>query len=178
MEINKLACLKRFVVGSKDEQLDSRSQKAFSPGSGKLFQLGQCNDDDDDDNSNKVILAYHANFDEAGYWLYHAPSDSWHSLADTFQRYFRTMLVHLGLPFWQYCVAGISLPMSVQQIYLRVAPHLLPSATRTATTTLVQQRSVSANSCNDDAPLNTIDLSIFKGKDNNKQRGSSRKKLT
>jgi tubulin polyglutamylase complex subunit 2 len=37
-------------------------------------------------------------------------SDDWHFLAATFTEYYRMMLLHLGLPFWQYGFTPQGLP--------------------------------------------------------------------
>ncbi|KAH0564654.1 tubulin polyglutamylase complex subunit 2 [Cotesia glomerata] len=180
MTINEFAGLKRFI-GSKEQQqqteIESKSQdeSEMIPSLGgrcKLFEIDQCG------GIAKIFLVYHIRPDwdgEPGIWLYNDDnaSGNWYHLSDTFIKYFRMMLVHLGLPLWQYCVAGLDLPTWVQQTYYLVGPHLLSTGeereergkqtTETISTTIFK-----------DAPYNTIDPSIFKTRDN-KQRNSRKK---
>ena len=46
----------------------------------------------------------------------------WHFLADTFLEYFRLLIVHLGLPQWQYLFTDIGLS---QQAMVRVRMNFL-----------------------------------------------------
>lgn len=161
MEVGDLASLKRFV-GTKEQQTTAESSRrdglqlpSFSPRC-KLFEIGQCGE-------SKIILVYQITSDqcEPGIWLYHETKCQWHFITNNFINYFRMMLVHLGLPLWQYCVVGLSLPTWVEQVFFLVGPHLLPMTAKlkeTISTTLWN-----------DGPINVIDPTIFKGKEN-KQR--------
>lgn len=76
------------------------------------------------------------------------------------------MLVHLGLPLWQCCVAGLSLPAWIQQVYFLIGPHLLPS-------TVEPMETISTSMWNN-GPTNIIDPAIFKGREG-KQKSSKKK---
>lgn len=160
MEIGNLLSLRRFI-GTKEQQLKGEScdEDPWMPNFGssyKLFDIGQCND-------SKVFLVYKTSPDqeEPRIWLHHNSSNQWYHLADNFTKYFKMMLVHLGLPLWQYCAAEMSLPMWVEQVYLLVAPHLLPTTAKPGET-------ISTNLWND-GPTNIIDPAIFKAKENKKR---------
>ena len=161
MEVFNLASLKRFV-GSKEQQAAAELRHhegpqvpSFDPRC-KLFEIAQCGE-------SKVILA---DQEGPGIWLYHPGKSQWHYLADSFTKYFRMMLVHLGLPLWQYCVTGIPLPTWVEQVFFLVGPHLLPKTAK-------PKESVSMTLWNE-GPTNTIDPTIFKSRD--KQQRSLKKK--
>ena len=166
MEVDNVQSLRRFM-GTKEQQQDVETcdhEDPWIPNFGpryKLFDFGQCND-------SKIFLVYKISpdQDEPRFWLHHTPSNQWYHLADNFTKYFRMMLVHLGLPLWQYCATRLSLPMWVEQVYLLVAPHLLP-------TTVKPTETISTNLCNDGL-TNTIDPTIFKGKEN-RQRAFRKK---
>ncbi|XP_012287821.1 tubulin polyglutamylase complex subunit 2 [Orussus abietinus] len=155
-EIGTLSALKRFL-GSKEQQAEADANLQDDPQVPsfstrcKLFEIGQCS-------SSKVFLTYVRPDIEPGVWLYRQKTDRWYQLADSFTKYFRMMLVHLGLSLWQYCAVGLPLPTWIEQIYFLVGPHLLPETvkpTKTVSTSLWV-----------DGPLNTIDSSIFKGREN------------
>lgn len=160
MNINEFAALKRFV-GSKEQQADADSKcpddtdLPFFNSNCKLFEIDQCG-------NSKVFLVYHVRIDldtEPSIWLYHETNTSsgWHKLADNFTKYFRMMLVHIGLPLWQICAAELSLPMWVEQAYYLVGPHLLPNTVKPSETI--------SGTLWKDGPLNTIDPGIFKNRD-------------
>lgn len=164
----------------------------FSNPRTKLFEMADCDDA-------KVILAYHVlptDQDEPSIWLYHPedeenrPDDSstastssktpsskiasncqWHRLSDNFTRYFRMMLVHLGLPQWQVCAAGLKLPIHLEQVYNLVAPHLLPPTT---TKPLKNQASTVSKNLWVDGPTNLIDPAIFRTREAGKSKTAAR----
>lgn len=130
MEIKELSSLKRHigVATSKDQQADgtsstsSSSSSLLGEGGGpieptfggarcKLFELAECAEC-------KVFLAYQLqpDQDEPSVWLYDPRNGKWHLLADSFCKYFRMMLVHLGLPQWQMCAANLQLPTWLEQV--------------------------------------------------------------
>ncbi|XP_034945674.1 tubulin polyglutamylase complex subunit 2 [Chelonus insularis] len=168
MMINEFAALKKFV-GNKDQQAEAESKSHDDinvPSLGarcKLFEIDQCG-------TSKVLLVYNIRPDldsEPSIWLFHEDNvGKWYHLSDSFTKYFRMMLVHLGLPLWQHCAVGLDLPTWVEQTYYLVGPHLLPTAVKspeTVSTTLWK-----------DVPYNTIDSIIFKSRDS-KQRNSRKK---
>nr|XP_012225269.1 PREDICTED: tubulin polyglutamylase complex subunit 2 [Linepithema humile] len=182
MEIGGLSSLKRYV--GKDRQAGSSSQDSsaiqtenvgaesqdganamFSVDSRdcKLFEIGQCFPGSE---NGRIYLAYRSKQepDSPGIGLHR--DGGWYHLADNFTVYFRMMLAHLGLPLWQYCVAGLPLPTWVEQAYFLVGPHLLPSTAELTET-------VSTSLWNN-GPINILDPAIFKAKDG-KQRNARKK---
>lgn len=173
MSIGEFASLKRFVTAKENqaevEQHESHRQDSSGmPSLGthsKLFELDQCA-------TGRIFLVYQVRPElatEPAIWLYREDDNgtgNWYHLADSFTKYFRMMLVHLGLPLWQYCAASAKLPTWVEQVYYLVGPHLLPH-------TIKPWASLSASLWKD-GPPNTIDPAIFKGREN-KQRNSRKK---
>ncbi|CAG7730146.1 unnamed protein product [Allacma fusca] len=53
------------------------------------------------------------------------PSCQWHFLAPTFTHYYRMLLIHLGLPQWQYRFTPFGLSAWAEQMFWIVAPQLL-----------------------------------------------------
>lgn len=165
MNINEFGELKRFI-GTKEQQNDADSMcndDIDLPTFGatcKLFEIDEC------DNC-KIYLVYfiRPDFDtEPSLWLFNNKiKPGWYKLADNFTKYFRMMLVHIGLPFWQLCVTELSLPTWVEQVYYLVGPHLLPDTVKIDETISWKN-----------GPLNTIDSGIFKSRDN-KQKNSRKK---
>ncbi|XP_046409199.1 tubulin polyglutamylase complex subunit 2 [Ischnura elegans] len=51
----------------------------------------------------------------------------WHFLAHDFTHYFRMMLVHQGLPQWQFRFTPMGLTPWAEQMFAMIAPHLLQS---------------------------------------------------
>ncbi|XP_031848336.1 tubulin polyglutamylase complex subunit 2 [Nomia melanderi] len=175
MEIGGFSSLKRYSVAKESQQANCAKQESSDQGSEggtdregaislaagnprgcKMFEIGQCHPD-----SGKagVYLVYRMKPDQEApsIWLHRVETDRWHHLADTFTVYFRMMLVHLGLPLWQYCVTGLALPTWVEQVYFLVGPHLLPS-------TVDPIETISISMWNN-GPTNVIDPAIFKGKE-------------
>lgn len=142
MEIKDLSSLKRHVGSSnnttsgKDQQAETNSSNSnsssattstadevkvsttlmveptFGGSRCKLFELAECDDC-------RVFLAYQLqpDQDEPSVWLHSSITQRWYQLADSFSKYFRMMLVHLGLPLWQICAAGLQLPTWLEQVY-------------------------------------------------------------
>ncbi|KAJ4445825.1 hypothetical protein ANN_12510 [Periplaneta americana] len=54
-------------------------------------------------------------------------SFEWHYLAADFTQYFRMMLVHQGLPQWQFKFTPMDLTPWAEQMFMLIAPHLLQS---------------------------------------------------
>ncbi|XP_065354071.1 tubulin polyglutamylase complex subunit 2 [Cloeon dipterum] len=89
----------------------------------------------------------------------------WHFIADDFTTYFRMMLVHKGLPQWQFKFTPIGLTPWAEQFFALLAPHFLQSAAQDT-----------AN--NWDSTCNLLDPAIFKikskqSKTEHKQQGSN-----
>ncbi|XP_071629362.1 tubulin polyglutamylase complex subunit 2 isoform X2 [Temnothorax longispinosus] len=178
MEIGGLSSLKRYV--GKDRQVGPSTQESGAQGGNvtaepqdamfsgdsrdcKLFEIGQCFAGPE---NSRIYLAYRSKQEQnsPSIWLHRG--SGWYHLADNFTTYFRMMLVHLGLPLWQCCVARLPLPTWVEQAYFLIGPHLLPS-------TVEPTESVSVSLWNN-GPVNVLDPAIFKAKDN-KQRNARKK---
>ncbi|XP_076756095.1 tubulin polyglutamylase complex subunit 2 [Xylocopa sonorina] len=191
MEIGTLSSLKRYS-NSIDHQTDFVKQESHgetqnteaSSGSSidllentnpadllgdgqdcKMFEIAECFPQS---GTSKVYLVYRTKpeAEPPTIWLHRENTNRWCHLANNFTVYFRMMLVHLGLPLWQCCVAGLSLPTWIEQIYFLVGPHLLPSA-------LEPTETISTSLWNN-GPTNVVDSAIFKGKDG-KQKNSRKK---
>ncbi|XP_076653655.1 tubulin polyglutamylase complex subunit 2 [Halictus rubicundus] len=148
--------------------LDNATGNAFPAGNPrgcKMFEISQCYPQS---GKAKVYMVYRAKPDQESpsIWLHREDTDQWHHLADTFTVYLRMMLVHLGLPLWQCCVTGITLPTWVEQVYFLVGPHLLPS-------TIDPTETISTSLWNN-GPTNVIDPGIFRGKEG-KQKAPRKK---
>ena len=52
-------------------------------------------------------------------------SCSWHFIANTFTDYFRLMVMHLGLPHWQYAFTDVGLDLISQQWFRFLSPERL-----------------------------------------------------
>ncbi|XP_017880853.1 tubulin polyglutamylase complex subunit 2 [Ceratina calcarata] len=190
MEIGTLSSLKRYTnvqketeVTSKQGQGDARKPTDSDAVSGtsndfeniesmmensqgcKMFEIAKCFPES---GMAKVYLVYRIKpeMELPTIWLHREDKNRWCHLTDSFTVYFRMMLVHLGLPLWQCCVAGMSLPTWVEQIYFLVGPHLLPS-------TVEPTETISTAMWNN-GPTNIIDSAIFKTKEG--KHKSSRKK--
>ncbi|XP_076160949.1 tubulin polyglutamylase complex subunit 2 [Ptiloglossa arizonensis] len=184
MEIGGLAYLKRYNAGeprtdSSKQETDpppARSEPEHGCATGlenaiiphpcgdsrgcKMFEIARCFPES---GKAKVYLVYRGKPEQessTSIWLHREEADRWYHMADSFTVYFRMMLVHLGLPLWQSCVAGVSLPTWVEQVYFLVGPHLLPS-------TVEPVETVSTSMWNN-GPTNVIDPAIFKGKEKQK----------
>ena len=191
MEIGTLSSLKRY--SNKDHQTDSSKQELDNdthklnneitassitdfenPNSinlqgndhgCKMFEIASCFPES---GMAKVYLLYRMKQEEESptIWLHREDTNRWYHLANNFTVYFRMMLVHLGLPLWQCCVSGLSLPPWVEQVYFLVGPHLLPSA--------VEPTETISTSMWNNGPTNVIDPTIFKGKEG-KQKSCKKK---
>ncbi|KAJ4437410.1 hypothetical protein ANN_17554 [Periplaneta americana] len=82
-----------------------------------------------------------------------AAGQKWHYLAADFTQYFRIMLVHQGLPQWQFKFTPMDLTPWAEQMFVLIAPHLLQSDVNNPLTQSVDW-------C--DMPYNHLDPAIFK----------------
>ncbi|XP_069696761.1 tubulin polyglutamylase complex subunit 2-like [Periplaneta americana] len=80
-------------------------------------------------------------------------SFEWHYLTADFTQYFRMMLVHQGLPQWQFKFTPMDLTPWAEQMFVLIAPHLLQSDVNNPLTQSVDW-------C--DMPYNHLDPAIFK----------------
>ncbi|XP_046821269.1 tubulin polyglutamylase complex subunit 2 [Vespa crabro] len=195
MEIGKLSSLKRYLGVGKDRQSGTTASLAteeggdiepeveilvgstedvvtgnskihtVNPRGSKLFEIARCFPTSSDA---KIYLVYTNKAEQTSpeIWLHQETADRWYHLADDFTRYFRMMLVHLGLPVWQCCVVGLPLPTWVEQVYFLVGPHLLPN--------IIEPTETISSSLWNNGPTNLLDPNIFKGKES-KQRNPRKK---
>ncbi|XP_006559778.1 tubulin polyglutamylase complex subunit 2 [Apis mellifera] len=191
MEIGTFSSLKRYTNNSKNYQTDATKKESYNDihklenetvcGSStdlentisshlqendcKMFEIARCFPESE---IAKIYLVYRIKpeMESPTIWLHRENTNKWYRLADNFTIYFRMMLVHLGLPLWQCCVAGLSLPAWIQQVYFLIGPHLLPS-------TVEPMETISTSMWNN-GPTNIIDPAIFKGREG-KQKSSKKK---
>uniref|UniRef100_A0A1B6BZZ9 Knr4/Smi1-like domain-containing protein n=1 Tax=Clastoptera arizonana TaxID=38151 RepID=A0A1B6BZZ9_9HEMI len=118
----------------------------------KIFELDPCQ------NVGKVCLVYmekpegETKKEDPKIWLLDR-SYEWHFLAETFTQYFRMMLVHQGLPQWQFRFTPMGLTPWAEQMMFMICPHLLTET--------------KLRSCEPDwgsTSQNQLDPSIFKTK--------------
>ncbi|XP_015178224.1 PREDICTED: tubulin polyglutamylase complex subunit 2 [Polistes dominula] len=155
-----------IFVGSTENVVPGTSKiTTTNPRGSKLFEIVRCFPTTIEA---KVYLAYPSKVEQKSpeIWLHQETTDRWYHLADSFTKYFRMMLVHLGLPVWQCCVVGLPLPTWVEQVYFLVGPHLLPNIVEPTET-------ISTNLWNN-GPTNLLDPSIFRNMEN-KLRNSRKK---
>ncbi|XP_011505911.1 PREDICTED: tubulin polyglutamylase complex subunit 2 [Ceratosolen solmsi marchali] len=135
-------------------------QPSFTDSRCKLFELSECADC-------RVFLTYQLqpDQDEPSVWLYNTTTNQWYRLADNFIKYFRIMLVHLGLPLWQMCAVGLQLPIWLEQVYLLVGPHLLESTLPSDQTSNPYEP----------LPTNLIDPAVFRVKEQHQHNGAKQK---
>lgn len=194
MEIGTFSSLKRYTNNSKNYQTDATKKESYNDihksdneicGSStdlentislhlqnenlendyKMFEIARCFPESE---IAKIYLVYRIKpeVESPTIWLHRESTNKWYRLAENFTIYFRMMLVHLGLPLWQCCVAGLSLPAWIQQVYFLIGPHLLPS-------TVEPMETISTSMWNN-GPTNIIDPAIFKGREG-KQKNSKKK---
>lgn len=156
-----------LVGGSTEDVVAGNSTRihAVNPRGSKLFEIARCFPTSSD---GKVYLVYTSTAEQTApeIWLHRETADRWYHLADDFTRYFRMMLVHLGLPVWQCCAVGVPLPTWVEQVYFLVGPHLLPN--------IIEPTETISSSLWNNGPTNLLDPNIFKGKET-KQRNPRKK---
>ncbi|XP_076233122.1 tubulin polyglutamylase complex subunit 2 [Calliopsis andreniformis] len=155
----------RVTTGSTDMENELSILLHSNSPDCKMFEIAPCFPDS---GRAKVYLVYRLKSEQEtpSIWLHCEEADRWYHLADSFTNYFRMMLVHLGLPLWQCCAAGVPLPTWIEQVYFLVGPHLLP-------TTVEPTETISTSMWNN-GPINVIDPAIFKMKDG-KQKLSKKK---
>ncbi|KAK7790944.1 hypothetical protein R5R35_005874 [Gryllus longicercus] len=138
MHINSVSDLRRLAgikcAGDMDfpTLLDieiCNQQESATPNFGvrcKIFELDPC------DGMAKVCLVYMDHGDSPDTRMREDPTIwlldrcfEWHFLANTFTLYFRMMLVHQGLPQWQFRFTPMGLTPWAEQLFVQVAPHLL-----------------------------------------------------
>ncbi|PIK41721.1 putative tubulin polyglutamylase complex subunit 2-like [Apostichopus japonicus] len=110
---------------AKDQTPLAKSVNGFPhfDGRSRIFELDACRE------YGKVCLVYHntetgSPAQGAEVWFLDR-SFRWHFLTDSYSEYFQMMLVHLGLPEWQYIFTDIGLSPQVQTWFHMFAPMRL-----------------------------------------------------
>lgn len=111
-----------------DEETDFSGKPKFSGGF-RMFELDPC------ENIGKVCLVYREPTSTSGelkseIWFLDRAL-GWHYLADTFSDYFRIMIMHLGIPYWQYAFTDYGIPPQSKQWFYLYAPTRLEIDTNT-----------------------------------------------
>ncbi|XP_044741430.1 tubulin polyglutamylase complex subunit 2 [Chrysoperla carnea] len=127
----------------------------------KLSEFSKILELDTVKNDTKIYLIYEKIESEPTIWILDKIM-GWFPLCENFTKYFRMMLVHQGLPYWQYCAFNKALPTWIQEIYLLVAPHLL--APRPKKSKVIRETYIP------ELPHNHIDPVIFTTDSHNSRR--------
>lgn len=130
----------------------------------KVFELDPC------DGYGKVCLVYKdikagVTTGQPEIWFLDR-SLEWCYLASSFTDYFRMMIVHLGLPLWQYLFTATGLSPETKQWFNLYAPTRLAIDIANAEPKAQQKPdSTERNQSAVNLPLNSLDISrLFKGK--------------
>mmetsp|Transcript_17388 Transcript_17388/g.31371 ORF Transcript_17388/g.31371 Transcript_17388/m.31371 type:complete len:292 (+) Transcript_17388:214-1089(+) len=81
-------------------------------------------DIDSEVQSGRLALLYNGNYDKPQVYFQDLSAD-WFFIANTFTDYFRLMLMHLGLPHWQYAYTEVGLDSNAQQWFRFLSPERL-----------------------------------------------------
>ncbi|XP_068691129.1 tubulin polyglutamylase complex subunit 2-like [Montipora foliosa] len=143
----------------------------------KVFELDPC------DSFGKVCLVYKdvkagVTTSQPEVWFLDR-SLEWSYLASSFMDYFRMMIVHLGLPLWQYLFTSTGLSPETKQWFNLYAPTRLAIDTANMDPDGHQKpNSTEGNQHVLNLPLNALDINrLFKGKtDKGKSKQSQTKK--
>lgn len=143
----------------------------------KVFELDPC------DGHGKVCLVYKdvkagVTTSQPEIWFLDR-SLEWSYLASCFTDYFRMMIVHLGLPVWQYLFTSTGLSPETKQWFNLYAPTRLAIDTANMDQQTKQKASpAEVNQPATSLPFNALDVNrLFKGKtDKGKSKQSQAKK--
>ncbi|KAG5887922.1 hypothetical protein JTB14_003019 [Gonioctena quinquepunctata] len=100
------------------EQAGNKQKLTLSRES-KVFEL--CNVDE----HAKVVLVYINSYSVPSVWFYSTPM-TFNLVAEDFTIYFRMCIAHLGIPSWQYIVSKEGLSEWTKEMFLLIAPGVLP----------------------------------------------------
>ncbi|XP_014771609.1 tubulin polyglutamylase complex subunit 2 [Octopus bimaculoides] len=150
---------------TKEQDSDTESEDEVSglkkpsfTSSYRIFELDPCA------GLGKVCLVYRNSHSGCSEIWFLDRSLRWHFLVATFTTYYRLMLLHLGLPQWQYIFTDIGLSMQAKQWFNIYAPSRIQtdvSRGRTYEHDLKDSLSVTPNQ---------LDVSkVFKGKNEKKK---------
>ncbi|XP_071498810.1 tubulin polyglutamylase complex subunit 2-like [Diadema antillarum] len=109
----------------------------------------------------------------------------WHFLSTSFSQYFRLMMVHMGLPQWQYAFTDIGLSPLSKQWFNIYGPHRLQVDSDLRELLGWHEKeddSSRGKTSGDSVPLQKLDVTkVFKGKSDKKNKtsaGQPKKKLS
>ncbi|XP_030833094.1 tubulin polyglutamylase complex subunit 2 [Strongylocentrotus purpuratus] len=184
MELNSLADVTK-IAGEKitrrnnptladlDDDSDGEQETDETPSFGptsRIFELDPCQ------GSGKVCLVYRNTkpgrpAEDAEIWFLDTAL-RWHFLSSTFAQYFRLMMVHLGLPQWQYAFTDVGLSPSARQWFNLYGPYRLQ--TDSILTEMFGPDEEAECAIPDGVPLQKLDATrVFKGKSEKKSKASS-----
>ena len=123
MHINKLKDIRlldidRFVLRKLGEEVDSDLSEEEEPGNIKAFDL------DNKVKDGRLALLYKDSVSKPQIYFQDL-SGQWFFIANSFTDYFRLMVMHLGLPHWQYAFTEVGLDSSSQRWFRFLSPERL-----------------------------------------------------
>lgn len=86
------------------------SENAEQP---KLGQFSKIYELDAIKSETQILLVYESPELEPTIWILDKQA-GWQFMCENFTKYFRMLLVHQGLPYWQYCTFNKTLPTWIQ----------------------------------------------------------------
>lgn len=162
MEVNPISNLKRITIpqcnkhgatqsvsveDTESDDEDSKSRPSFDDIE-KAFEIDACC------SHGKVCLVYETEQKSNPKIWFLDRAVRWHFLASSFMEYFRLMVMHLGLPQWQYAFTDIGLsPMSKQWFNLYAPVRLA-----------IDDEQLSRQLCDTDADIVVADKNYSIGK--------------
>lgn len=123
MHINKLKDIQildidRFVLRKLGEEVDSESSDEEITNNIKAFDL------DNKVKDGRLALLYKESVSKPQIYFQDL-SGQWFFIANSFTDYFRLMVMHLGLPHWQYAFTEVGLDSSSQRWFRFLSPERL-----------------------------------------------------
>lgn len=121
MHLNRLREVKpfeinKFVLRKLGDDIDYDSDNEASDI--KAFDI------DSEVQSGRLALVYNGSTSKPQVYFQDLSAD-WFFIANTFTDYFRLMLMHLGLPHWQYAYTEVGLDSNAQQWFRFLSPERL-----------------------------------------------------
>ena len=96
----------------------------IAPSSSKKKNIIAAFDMDSRVKDGRLALMYRNTFDKPQVWFQDL-SCQWYFIAQTFTDYFRLMIMHLGLPRWQYAFTQVGLDPQTLQWFRFLSPERL-----------------------------------------------------
>lgn len=108
--------IESFAIRKLGDEVDCDSDNETSDV--KAFDI------DSEVQAGRLALLYSGNYDKPQIYFQDLSGD-WFFIANTFTDYFRLMLMHLGLPHWQYAYTEVGLDSNSQQWFRFLSPERL-----------------------------------------------------